>query len=87
MEKIFTDQGWEDYLWLSQNDKKSLKKLNDLIKDVERNGNSGIGKPEALKNDFLHRWSRRINDKDRLVYRLERQSLIIFACRTHYNEK
>lgn len=87
MKKIFTDEAWLDYLWLSEKDKKTLKKLNQIIKDIERHGHQGMGKPERLKNDSAGRWSRRLNKKDRLVYSLEEDSIIIRACRTHYGEK
>ncbi|NDL66411.1 Txe/YoeB family addiction module toxin [Anaerotalea alkaliphila] len=86
MIKVFSDAGWEDYLFWQQEDWKMLKKINTLIKDIERNGNIGIGKPEALKGDLSGYWSRRINDKDRLIYRMTEEQVIILACRTHYGE-
>lgn len=60
--------------------------INNLIKDIERNGNEGIGKPESLKGDLSRYWSRRINDKDRLIYKLDNEKIYILACRTHYQE-
>ena len=79
MNKIFTDNGWEDYTyWQTEKD---LKKINNLIKDIERNGNEGIGKPEPLTGNLSGFWSRRINDKDRLIYRIDEQSIYILACR------
>lgn len=60
---------------------KRLKKINNLIKDIERNGNEGIGKPEPLTGNLSGFWSRRINDKDRLIYRIDEQSIYILACR------
>jgi toxin YoeB len=87
MNKLFTDEGWEDYIyWLSE-DKKTLKRVNDLLKDIDRNGNDGIGKPEHLKGDKHGYWSRRINEKDRLVYKIKDNAIIIIACRTHYGDK
>ena len=68
MNKAFTDIGWEDYLYWQTEDRKTLRKINTLLKDIERNGNEGIGKPEPLTGDLSGFWSRRINQKDRLIY-------------------
>jgi len=86
MRKTWTDQGWDDYLYWQFQDKKTLRKINDLVKDIERNGlMSGIGKPEPLKNDLQGFYSRRIDDKNRLVYNQSADgSLCIIACRGHY---
>ena len=71
MRKTWTEQGWDDYVYWQMQDKKTLRRINDLVKDIERNGlSSGIGKPEALKGDLQGFWSRRIDDKNRLVYRI-----------------
>lgn len=71
-EKIWSDEAWEDYLYWQTQDKKTLKKIHQLIKDIERNGPlTGIGQPEALKGDLQGEYSRRINQKDRLVYHIE----------------
>ena len=71
-EKIWSDDAWEDYLYWQTQDKKTLKRINQLVKDIERNGAMhGIGEPEALKGDLQGEFSRRINEKDRLVYHLE----------------
>lgn len=86
MIKIFADNVWEDYIYWQTEDKKTLKKINNLIKDIERNGNEGIGKPESLKGDLSGYWSRRINDKDRLIYKLDNEKIYILACRTRYQE-
>ena len=67
MNKAFTDIGWEDYLYWQTEDRKTLRKINTLLKDIERNGNEGIGKPEPLTGDLSGFWSRRINQKDRLI--------------------
>lgn len=64
MNKVFTKNGWIDYLFWQTEDKKTLKKINQLIRDIERDGNAGIGKPEPLIGDFAGFWSRRINSKD-----------------------
>lgn len=87
MNKAFTDIGWEDYLYWQTEDRKTLRKINALLKDIERNGNKGIGKPEPLTGDLSGFWSRRINQKDRLIYALEMDQIIIIACRYHYDDK
>lgn len=70
MRKTWTEQGWDDYLYWQTQDKKTLRRINDLVKDIERNGiASGIGKPEPLKGDLQGFWSRRIDEKNRLVER------------------
>lgn len=86
MNKAFTDIGWEDYLYWQTEDRKTLRKINTLLKDIERNGNEGIGKPEPLTGDLSGFWSRRINQKDRLIYALEMDQIIIIACRYHYDD-
>lgn len=87
MNKIFTANGWADYVYWQTEDRKTLKKINNLIKDIERNGNEGIGKPEPLTGMLSGYWSRRINDKDRLIYKIDDTSIYILACRYHYNDK
>lgn len=85
MNKIWTDEAWDDYLYWQTQDKKTLKKINELIKDIERNGNmEGIGKPEPLKYDLQGYYSRRIDDKNRLVYVADGNGLNIISCRYHY---
>lgn len=86
MNKAFTDIGWEDYLYWQTEDRKTLRKINTLLKDIERNGNEGIGKPEPLTGDLSGFWSRRIKQKDRLIYALEMDQIIIIACRYHYDD-
>lgn len=86
MNKAFTDIGWEDYLYWQTEDRKTLRKINTLLKDIERNGNEGIGKPEPLTGDLSGFWSRRINQKDRLIYAWEMDQIIIIACRYHYDD-
>lgn len=87
MNKAFTDIGWEDYLYWQTEGRKTLRKINTLLKDIERNGNEGLGKPEPLTGDLSGFWSRRINQKDRLIYALEMDQIIIIACRYHYDDK
>lgn len=86
MNKAFTDIGWEDYLYWQTEDRKTLRKINTLLKDIARNGNEGIGKPEPLTGNLSGFWSRRINQKDRLIYALEMDQIIIIACRYHYDD-
>lgn len=86
MNKAFTDIGWEDYLYWQTEDRNTLRKINTLLKDIARNGNEGIGKPEPLTGDLSGFWSRRINQKDRLIYALEMDQIIIIACRYHYDD-
>lgn len=84
MNLIFTDKAWELYeYWLSV-DKKITKRINQLIKDIQRNQNTGIGKPESLKYDFSGYWSRRITDEHRLVYKIENEQIVIVQCKYHY---
>lgn len=87
MQKLWTDRAWEDYLYWQTQDKKTVKRINQLVKDIERNGNDGIGKPELLKGDLSGWWSRRIDDTNRLIYRIENDNIVISACRSHYGDK
>ncbi|ONG37402.1 toxin YoeB [Alkanindiges hydrocarboniclasticus] len=80
----WTDNGWEDYLYWQHNDKKLLKRINGLIKDIKRHPFEGIGKPEPLKYDLVGYWSRRINEEHRLVYQVTDETLTILQCRYHY---
>lgn len=84
MKKEFSDNGWEEYLSWQKYNKKVLKKINELIKDIERNHYQGIGKPEPLKHGLSGYWSRRINSEHRLVYKVEDESIKIAQLRYHY---
>lgn len=84
MKVVFSSQGWDDYLWWQRQDRKLLTRINQLIQDVIRHGNEGIGKPEPLKHGFQGYWSRRINDEHRLVYKVGDDEVRIAACRYHY---
>jgi len=87
MDKIWSDKAWDDYLYWQKRDKKTFDKINKLIKDIDRNGESeGVGKPEPLKGDLSGFWSRRVNEKDRLVYRIKEGRIEIAFCRTHYDD-
>lgn len=88
MSKItFSDEGWEDYLYWQSEDKKILKKINKLIKDITRDPFNGIGKPEPLKENLSGYWSRRIDDKNRLLYSINGEVVEIYQCRCHYSDK
>ena len=86
MNKVFTENGWADYTFWETEDRKTLKKINKLIEDICRNGNEGIGKPEALSGNLAGYWSRRINDKDRLIYKIDENNVFILSCRYHYSD-
>ncbi|WP_295125184.1 Txe/YoeB family addiction module toxin [uncultured Leifsonia sp.] len=84
MRLVWDENAWEDYLYWQSQDRRVLKRINLLLKDIERNGNEGIGKPEALKHGFQGFWSRRITDEHRLVYRLDEGAVLIAQCRYRY---
>ena len=84
MKLLWEEHAWEDYCYWQTQDKKTLKRINTLIKDIRRNGFDGKGKPEPLKNNSY--WSRRIDETNRLVYKQESDYIIIVACRGHYDD-
>lgn len=86
MNKSWSDEAWDDYIYWQKQDKKTLKKINDIIKDIDRNPYTGIGKPEPLKHGLQGFWSRRIDYVNRLVYRIENGQIEIAQCRTHYEK-
>ena len=86
MKKIWFDEAWEDYMYWQTQDKKTLKRINNLLKDIERNGYQGIGKSEPLKGDLQGYWSKRIDDVNRLVFRIENGILEIISCKGHYDD-
>jgi len=81
---VWTNAAWSDYLYWQVQDKKTLKRINLLIKDAMRDPEDGIGKPEALKENLSGLWSRRIDDVNRLIYAIEIDQLVIIACRYRY---
>lgn len=81
----FTENAWEDYLYWQKIDKKTVKKINELIKEIKRDPFHGIGKPEPLKYDLAGYWSRRIDQEHRLVYKVDGEDLQVYACRYHYD--
>lgn len=84
MRKIWFEKAWEDYLYWQSQDKKTLKRINQLVRDIERSPFEGIGKPEALVGNLSGFWSRRIDDKNRLIYRIKGEFIEILSCREHY---
>ncbi|WP_113716981.1 Txe/YoeB family addiction module toxin [Arthrobacter dokdonensis] len=84
MKLVWDEQAWEEYVGWQRDDKRILKRINDLLKDITRNGNEGIGKPEPLKHGFSGYWSRRITDEHRLIYRIAGDEVRIAQCRYHY---
>lgn len=83
----FEENAWEDFQYWQEQDRKTLKKLNKLINDIERNGNSGIGHPEPLKDNLSGLWSREIDKKNRLIYKIEGDCIKIYQCKSHYGDK
>ena len=87
MRKVWFDEAWDDYVSWQREDKKTLKRINALVKDIERgNGFDGIGKPEPLRGTLSGFWSRRIDDANRLVYRVKDGVLEIVSCKGHYDD-
>lgn len=85
MKYIFVDESWEDYLYWQKTDKKKLKRINDLLKDIFRHPFEGIGNPEPLKYKYAGFWSRRIDDQHRLIYQMRDEEILIAKCRFHYD--
>lgn len=83
---LFTDQAWEEYCYWQSQDKKTLKKINQLLADIKRNEYEGLGKPEPLKNGLSGFWSRRIDETNRLVYRIVNNHIEIVQCKGHYDD-
>jgi len=87
MIKAFSDEAWEDYTYWETQDKKTLRRILKLIEDIDRNGYDGIGKPERLSGDLSEYWSRRIDEKNRIVYRITGDIIQIIQCGSHYRDK
>ncbi len=85
MRITFSENAWEDYTSWQSEDKKMIKKINDLIKDIQRTPYAGMGKPEALKYYLAGLWSRRIDREHRLVYQSNENEILIYSCRYHYD--
>jgi len=84
MKLIFSENAWEDYLYWQRTDKKILKRIDELIKDIQRNKYEGIGKPEPLRHNLSGYWSRRITNEHRLVYKIEGDKIMVAQLRYHY---
>ncbi|MEZ5457405.1 MAG: Txe/YoeB family addiction module toxin [Lysobacteraceae bacterium] len=84
MKLIFADVAWDDYLYWQQQDRRMVVRINTLIKAVQREPFAGIGKPEPLKHALAGYWSRRITDEHRMVYRIDRDSMLIAQLQYHY---
>lgn len=87
MIKAWSDEAWEDFQYWLKNDKKTLKRILLIIQDIDRNGYKGIGKPEPLKHNLSGYWSRRIDDSNRIVYKIENDIIKIAQCGSHYQDK
>lgn len=86
MRLLWEDRAWEDYLYRQTQDKKTLKRINALIKDVQRSVFDGIGKPEPLRGNLSGMWSRRIDESNRIVYYEDNGIIYIVSCRGHYDD-
>ena len=86
MNKLFTDEAWKDYLYWSETDKKQLKKINNLLKEIDRTPFEGTGKPEPLKQNLQGYWSRRIDHEHRIIYKIENDEIVLILFRYHYSK-
>ena len=87
MKKIWHDKAWEEYLYWQTQDKKTLKKINRLLLDIDRNGYNCLGKPEPLRGNLSGYWSIRIDEKNRIVFRIVNEQIEIMQCGSHYGDK
>ena len=86
MKKIWHDDAWADYLYWQAQDRRTLRRINLLLQDIDRNGYTGIGKPEPLKGELSGWWSRRIDDSNRIVYRIRDGMVELIQCGGHYGD-
>lgn len=84
---LFLPEGWEDYLYWQTQDKKTLRRINALIRDIQRSPFEGLGKPEPLKGNYQGWWSRRIDEVHRIVYKAESKKIVIAQCKAHYADR
>lgn len=84
---VFSEQAWQEYLYWQTQDKKTLKRINSILQDIIRNGYDGIAKPEPLKENLRGFWSRRIDEANRIVYRISEDRIEIIQCKGHYDDK
>ena len=87
MIKSWTDEAWDDFEYWTKKEKKTLKRILQLLKDIDRNGYNGLGKPERLSGNMSTYWNRRIDDANRIVYRIEGETIKIVQCGSHYRDK
>ena len=87
MKLLWDDRAWDDYIYWQTQDKKTLKRINKLLQDIDRNGYNSIGKPEPLRGDLSGYWSVRIDDKNRIVFKITADALEIWQCGSHYRDK
>ena len=87
MIKSWTDEAWDDFEYWTKQNKKTLKRILQLLKDIDRNGYKGLGKPERLSGNMSTYWNRRIDDANRIVYRIEGETIKIVQCGSHYRDK
>ena len=86
MKILFTEEAWKDFEWFLDNDKRLAKRIRQLLKDIKRSPEDGIGKPEPLKFQLSGYWSRRINKEHRLVYKVQKDTILVLTCRYHYEK-
>ena len=86
MKLLWDERAWDDYCYWQMQDKKTLKRINMILKDIQRNSFEGIGKPEPLKENLTGYWSRRIDEANRIVYRIANEQIEIVQCKGHYND-
>lgn len=86
MLKLWTDDAWDDYLWWQSQDRKQLRRVNQIIRDIERDPFNGVGKPEPLRHEYSGLWSRRIDQSNRIVYEVRDDTLFLYSCRDHYRK-
>ena len=84
---VFSERAWQEYIYWQTQDKKTLKRINSILQDIIRNGYEGIAKPEPLKENLSGFWSRRIDEANRIVYRISEDKIEIIQCKGHYNDK
>lgn len=87
MDKIWHDDAWDDFVHWTTQDRKTLRRILQLLKDIDRNGYDGIGKPEPLSGDLAGFWSRRIDEQNRIVYRIRDGRVEIAQCGSHYRDR
>lgn len=87
MRLLWEDRAWEDYCYWQEHDRKILRRINTLLKDIQRSGYEGIGKPEPLRGNLSKYWSRHIDDKNRIIYYINADTAFILSCKGHYDDK